>query len=439
MLIECSRCGAPLDVATGAKIVRCNYCRSSHHIHATRTLAAQTPNDWRPPATWTPPQHGQYPAQPLKYQRTSATILVLAVVGAVLLVVVSAVGFFVMRAVSASRAAAAAGRAPSDTGTGTATAAAPDGASVPAAQLATAELELTQVAFQKQFPSAELDGERARVVLSGSAFESALLTWNPERTRIGRVDLLSSKGAVDVGAIGKALERQLKRQYVPGKQALGARYPDSSLTIDPASGQFIFRSEPPDGERTDWQGRGQVLWTLMRNVGLGAPLTVDPKAAQLLTGYALGEVASRIDANVLVDQAEARVTAALPGSVASQGIDLKLVVFLDHPWFGSLSLHWENERNGRLRTLQLWNPAHRDNLADREAIAACLEPVLGKAKVTITDHLKQERLYQWNLQTHYTDGGNITANNVWLRLPPDATAAARFKAILNALSGCGRP
>jgi len=397
-------------------------------------LAAQTPSDWRPPTTWTPPQHAPYPAQPLKYHRSSATIVVLAVVGAVLLVVVAAVGFFVVRAVSASGAVAA-GRASSDTGT--AAAAAPAGASVPAAQLATVELELTQVAFQKQFPSAELDGERARVVLSGSDFESASLTWNPERTRIARVDLLCSKGAVNVGSIGKALEKQLGRQYVPGRQALGARYPDSSLTIDPESGQFIFRSDPPDGERTDWQGRGQALWTLMRNVGLGAQLAVDPKAAQLLTGYALSEVASRIDANVPVDEAEARVTAALPGSVASQGTDLKLLVYVDHPWFGSLSLHWDNAKNGRLRTLQLWKPAQRDDLADRDAIAACLEPVLGKAKVTITDHLKQERLYQWNLQTHYTDGGNITANNVWLRLPPDATAAARFKAILNALNGCG--
>ena len=49
----------------------------------------------------------------------------------------------------------------------------------------------------------------------------------------------------------------------------------------------------------------------------------------------------------------------------------------------------------------------------------------------------QERLYQWNLQTHYTDGGNIIRNNVWLKLPPDGAAAPRFKAILTALHGCG--
>jgi len=224
---------------------------------------------------------------------------------------------------------------------------------------------------------------------------------------------------------------------VPGRQTLGARYPDSSLTIDPESGQFIFRSEPPDNQRTDWQARGQALWTLMRNVGLGAQLPLDAKAAQVLTGYALSEVASRIDTNVRVDKAEAHVTTQLPGSVARQGTDLELTVYLDHPWFGSLSLHWENEKNGRLRTLQLWNPAHRNDLADRDAIAACLEPALGKAKVTITDHLEQERLYQWNLQTHYTDGGNITSNNVWLKLPPDAAAAPRFKAILTTLNGCG--
>lgn len=431
MLIECTRCGAPLDVATGAKIARCNYCKSSHYVHATRTLAAQTPSDWRPPTTWTPPQHGPHPAQPLRYHRTNTVVLVLVAVGTVFAVGLAAVGFFV------ARAAGTAGSSRTPFPVVESTPSTPGGTTVPAAQLALAELEQTQVAFHKQFPSAELSGEKARVVLSGSAFESASLTWNPERDRIIRVDLLASKGAVDVGAVGRALEQQLRRQYVPGRQALGARYPDSSLTIDPESGQFIFQSEPADGQRTDWQARGQALWTLMRNVALGAQLPLDASAARLLTGHTLGEVASRIDTNVVVDSAEKHVAAALPGSVARQGTDLELSVYLDHPWFGSLSLRWDNEKHGRLRTLQLWKPARRDDLVDRDAIAACLEPVLGKAKVTVTDHLKQERLFQWNLQTHYTDGGNITSNNVWLRLPPDATAAPRFKAILTTLDGCG--
>lgn len=424
MLIECTRCGAPLDVETGAKIVRCNYCRSSHHVQATRTIAAQTPSDWRPPATWTP-QHGPYPATPLKYHRTNTVVIAVVVASAAFMSVVTAVVLFAARSTGSPGVAAPGG------------ANTPGGATVSAAQLAATELEQTQVAFQKQFPSAELSGEQARVVLSGSNFESALLTWNPERTRIGRVNLIASRGAVDAGAVGQALEQHLRRQYVPGRQALGATYPDSSLTISPDSGQFIFRSEAPDGQRTDWEARGQALWSLMRNVGLGAQLPLDAKATQLLTGYTLSEVASRVDTNVRVNEAEAHVMARLPGSVARQGTDLELSVYLDHPWFGSLSLRWINEKEGRLRTLQLWNPARREDLADRAAIAACLEPVLGKAKESITDHLKQERLYQWNLKTHYTDGGNITSNNVWLKLPPDATAATRFKAILTTLDGCG--
>lgn len=429
MLIECTRCGAPLDVPTGAKIVRCNYCRSSHNIQATRTIAAQTPSDWRPPATWTPPQHGPYPAAPLKYHRTNTVVVAVVVASAAFLIVVTLVVVFVARTAGSSGAGAS--------GATRGGANAPGGATVSAAQLATTELAQTQVAFQKQFPSAELTGEQARVVLSGSNFESALLTWNPERTRISRVNLIASKGAVDAGAVGQALEQHLGRQYVPGRQSLGATYPDGGLTISPDSGQFIFRSEEPDGQRTDWEARGRALWILMRNVGLDAQLPLDAKATQLLTGYTLSEVASRVDTNVRVNEAEAHVTARLPGSVARRGTDLELSVYLDHPWFGSLSLRWVNEKDGRLRTLQLWNPARRDDLADRAAIAACLEPVLGKAKETITDHLKQERLYQWNLRTHYTDGGNITANNVWLQIPPDATAAARFKAILTTLDGCG--
>src|SRR6186713_2577454 len=105
MLIECTRCGAPLDVPTGAKIARCNYCRSSHYVQATRTLAAQTPSDWRPPTTWTPAQHGPQPAQPLKYHRSNAWVFVLIVAGATFAVVVAVVGFFVARAASSPQAA----------------------------------------------------------------------------------------------------------------------------------------------------------------------------------------------------------------------------------------------------------------------------------------------------------------------------------------------
>src|SRR6187399_544348 len=98
MLIECSRCGAPLDVPDRATIVRCNYCLSSHRVQETRTLAASTPNDWRAPATWTPREAGSIPSEPLPYQSphpsaSSARGVGIAVIVTAMVIGIGAVGY----------------------------------------------------------------------------------------------------------------------------------------------------------------------------------------------------------------------------------------------------------------------------------------------------------------------------------------------------------
>ena len=52
MLIECGECGAPLDADSGSVVVKCGYCGRSNRVAKTRTLAAVTPQDWRPPQVW---------------------------------------------------------------------------------------------------------------------------------------------------------------------------------------------------------------------------------------------------------------------------------------------------------------------------------------------------------------------------------------------------
>ncbi|HEY6560340.1 MAG TPA: hypothetical protein VI072_23815 [Polyangiaceae bacterium] len=55
MLIECSYCGAPLDVRPNTRVTKCKYCDSTSQVQATRTVAHETPPGWRPPQQWTPP------------------------------------------------------------------------------------------------------------------------------------------------------------------------------------------------------------------------------------------------------------------------------------------------------------------------------------------------------------------------------------------------
>lgn len=75
MLIECSYCGAPLDVRPNELVTRCRYCNTSSQVQATRTVAQQTPPDWRPPRQWTPPAHVPADsARTLVYQATSAVV-----------------------------------------------------------------------------------------------------------------------------------------------------------------------------------------------------------------------------------------------------------------------------------------------------------------------------------------------------------------------------
>jgi LSD1 subclass zinc finger protein len=73
MLVECSHCGAPLDVRDDARIVKCAYCDHSNRVRSMHTLAPKPPPDWVPPKQWTPPPHKHVPStQPLAYHKPRA-------------------------------------------------------------------------------------------------------------------------------------------------------------------------------------------------------------------------------------------------------------------------------------------------------------------------------------------------------------------------------
>jgi LSD1 subclass zinc finger protein len=70
MLVECSHCGAPLDVRDDARIVKCAYCDHANRVRTMHTLAPKPPPDWVPPKQWTPPPHKHAASsQPLVYHQ----------------------------------------------------------------------------------------------------------------------------------------------------------------------------------------------------------------------------------------------------------------------------------------------------------------------------------------------------------------------------------
>lgn len=67
VLVKCSHCGAPLDVVAGAKVVACAYCNRRNVVPRMQTIAPQTPADWAPPKTWTPPDDADAASKPLRF------------------------------------------------------------------------------------------------------------------------------------------------------------------------------------------------------------------------------------------------------------------------------------------------------------------------------------------------------------------------------------
>ena len=55
MIVQCSYCGAPLDVKTGERVAKCAYCGRTERVKGMETLHMQTPQGWTPPPQWTPP------------------------------------------------------------------------------------------------------------------------------------------------------------------------------------------------------------------------------------------------------------------------------------------------------------------------------------------------------------------------------------------------
>ena len=428
MLIQCSRCGAPLDVSEGARIVKCNYCNSSHRLQDQRTLAAQTPAGWRPPPVWTPPAHTPYPSEPLNYHRVASSYAWLWVAAASVMVLpMLMAGFWMVRAIlvakNASTGPVVVAKSLSE----------PE---VACQQLANTSFSEGQQAFQKRIPNAAIDKRHARLKLAGCDYDSAYIGWNADGSHIVSV-LLSSSKKVDQKAILAKIAPSLGGQLDTKKSKYTANYRGGAiLHLSPDARSLRVASEPDQRARTDWQARGEALWAVARHGGLGAKLELSQVQRKLLSGYSLGEVA-KVDPDVPITQATAHCERLLPGAVAGSVSDLTIDVFVDHPWFGEVRLAWKNEENGKLETFSVGHPAGVDRLDHQAAVADCLEPVLGKAQVKVTNQLTQERTYQW-LAGFPKEHGSVYKTYLWYDLPGGKQRARRFHAILERLDRCGR-
>lgn len=61
MIVECQKCGAPLTVVEGLRLVQCTYCGATSQVRSGRTVAQPMPP---PPAQWPPQQQPQWQQTP---------------------------------------------------------------------------------------------------------------------------------------------------------------------------------------------------------------------------------------------------------------------------------------------------------------------------------------------------------------------------------------
>jgi hypothetical protein len=101
MILECSHCGAPLDVGSASGFTKCNYCGRTSRTRNLKTQHAVTPQGWAPPPQWLPPpQYTVHVVQPMPYRKVSSAVgcIVLAtVLIPLILVIAGAVLAFTLR------------------------------------------------------------------------------------------------------------------------------------------------------------------------------------------------------------------------------------------------------------------------------------------------------------------------------------------------------
>jgi hypothetical protein len=83
MLLDCTNCGAPLDVKQDAWVVTCCYCKRTQTVRQKTKQAMPTPANWHAPQQWSPPPRMGAMVQPMHFDPTAAARKTARVIGCV--------------------------------------------------------------------------------------------------------------------------------------------------------------------------------------------------------------------------------------------------------------------------------------------------------------------------------------------------------------------
>lgn len=379
MILECSHCGAPLDVKEGATLVRCHYCRVTTERTRMRTLHTHKPVDFRPPPKWTPPAHVAANSElTLAYQREGsggAGCLVTAIVAGVL-AVIGGVVF-----VSAKRGGAF------------------SSISGPSAEeLAKVKLEKGPSALGSKL-GANVTETSIYVKLSNDRYDYVTMSWDKQHPEAPTSFYFGPKKGQKADP---SIEARLAKHLRGGLDKNHSwRWHGASFGYG-ADGHFNASVRPVESgsiENPRWKEQIDLLYRIAVADVLGAKTTIgeDEVRDLLAGGYPLADVGA-IDPATEVDAAEKVVFGKFPGAVRVSGSGVELDVPVDHPWILSLELEWPNQKNATLQTVRVHPAGGYDQLGPHVGdFARCLTKAFGAPKVNETDYLKKKKAYDFRL------------------------------------------
>jgi LSD1 subclass zinc finger protein len=359
MLVECQHCGAPLDVRPGAETSKCRYCGTTTKISSTRTIAPQTPSDWRPPPRWRPPAHMPADSDVELHDKGGGGG------GGLVAVIAILVGVAVVIAVVVSKSGGIGGVAPE------------------AFDAVTFKETATEM---KQKLGGSLSGKSLRVDLKGP-FSYAVISWD-DKDR-------SHPSSMSVFTGTKTCTSQLQAMRAKLQEDLGSRFNGTAwywgqmyLSFD-ANCSSISLYGHGMGENEDWKPVIEATWKLVRSDVFGRPARPSPEEflGFLGRGYPAADVAAVV-AGTTIDDGPAAVRKKLPGSVLHLFIDMEAKIPLAHPTFRTVEARWPNKKSGSLSSLRV--DALPNKLGDHLGVARCLgKEMNAPVEINETDYVKK--------------------------------------------------
>lgn len=427
MIVECGHCGAPLDVREGREYTRCTYCKKTSERRRLRTIEAQTPPGWRPPAVWRPPPH--VPANSdvtLKYAAAATVSWVIFVF--IMLAVVGGIAAYA--AVGASRkrvnpfSPSAAARLSPEV-------------------LAKITLKETPEKLQKLSGVAMDAHQSMRIPINHPHWEAVTFRWDPDHLDHVKDFYLNANDSPSVEP-RKTLKSLLgSRWEKDGFQWEGCGLNMSDKGDHLSAHVTIDQHGKETAENPRWRLQTETMWKLARFAALGvgdAPTKAELRD-HLGRGYALGEVL-KLDLEADIDQADAATKKVYPGAVRNLFIDLNYVVAIDHPWYSQIEISWNNKKGAKVKELELRPPVGTSNKwPSQKAVDDCMLAAFGKPeRVYEGQHLGGSRDTTWKPAA----GGSIRVYQhmvvVTLRDSPFAKPMPRevWQKAVTAFDQCGR-